>query len=115
LDVVDRIVTSPGYVWLPAIKQVALGQTKVVKTLKQVKPDKSTEKAVQFLVDRAVVDSLAVMTSAPPNDSQTILAATRSFMDGLDFQLDNLFAPAAIRDDGQDEMERAIAASLRDY
>jgi hypothetical protein len=108
LDVVDRIMDCPGYVWLPAIKHVA---KKPEKT--QVKPvSEMDKKVVDFLVDSAVVDSLAVMTTAPQNDSQTILAATRSFIEGLDIQLDNLFsAGGGIRQEDK-ELELAMAASL---
>ena len=118
LDVVDRIVTFPGYVWLEdVVKTVPLRKTK--KPLRPV--NEMDKKIVQFLVDTAVVNSLAVMTSAPGNDSQTILAATRAFIDGLDYQMGGSLSSANtggffVQDDGQDEeMELAIAASLREY
>ena len=117
LDVVDRIVTFPGYVWLEdVVKTVPLRKTK--KPLRPV--NEMDKKIVQFLVDTAVVNSLAVMTSAPGNDSQTILAATRAFIDGLDYQTGSLSSANTggffIRTDVHDEeMELAIAASLREY
>jgi hypothetical protein len=124
LDVIDRIMTYPDYVWLEdVVKTKRLRNSE--KPLKPVNDKLVYEidkKLDQFLVDNAVVNSLDVMTSVNPADTQTFMAATRTFMNGLDIQMDNIFAPVAnaggyvIQNDGfDDEMELAIAASLREF
>jgi hypothetical protein len=124
LDVIDKIMNCPGYVWLEDVVKTRplWGAKKALKPVNDKPVDKMDKKLVEFLVDNAVVDSLAVMTSVNPADTQTFMAATRTFMDGLDIQMDNIFPRAAnaggsfIRNDGHDdELELAIAASLRDF